>query len=234
MQQKIRILVVDDHPIARRGVVAMITEYGDKFHIVGEAATPEEGLLKAQSLRPDVVVTDLSFVGHTATGITLIKELGTNLPAIRCVLMTANTQGHYLADAFKAGAKAFLHKDSDGREYMKAIEAAFESMTYFPPELAAELDRWNRLPRLTPAEERRMPYIARGMTSKEIAKELNHLDHPKVVESRTIDQQKSNIKQKFGIESSGGLVAFAIKYCEDNAIDYAGIKIHTKRSLLGF
>jgi DNA-binding NarL/FixJ family response regulator len=234
MTQKINILVIDDHPVVRQGVVAMIREYGEKFQVVGEAVDPREGIAKAQTLRPDVVVTDLLFNGHTQNGIDIVKELATLLPSIRCVLITSNMHGHYMVDSFKAGAKAFLYKDSDGKEYMKAIEAAFEGMTYFPPELATELDRWNRLPKLTPSEERVLAFVAKGMTSKEIAREYNHLDHPKTIDSRTIDQHKSNIKQKFGIDSSGGLVAFAIKYCDDNGLDFMGLKIQTKRSLLGF
>jgi DNA-binding NarL/FixJ family response regulator len=227
-------LVIDDHPVVRHGVVSMIREFDEKFQIVGEAASPAEGLIKAEALRPDVVLTDLMFVGQSESGITVVTQLGSRLPDIRCLVMTANTQGHYMVEAFKAGAKAFLYKDSDSREYMKAIEAAFEGMTYFPPKLASELDKWNRLPRLTPAEERRMPYIARGMSSKQIAKEINHLDAPKTIASRTVDQQKSNIKQKFDIDTSGGLVAFAIKYCDDNGLEYKNLKIQTKRSLLGF
>jgi DNA-binding NarL/FixJ family response regulator len=184
-------------------------------------------------LRPDVVVTDLMFAGHSESGITLVKQLGTSLPDIRCMVIAANTQGHHRVDAFKAGAKAFLYKDSDSREYRRAIEAAFEGMTYFPTQLASEMDKWGRLPRPTASEERLLPYVARGMKSKEIAKEINHLDAPKVIESRTIDQHKSNIKQKFWIDSSGGLVAFAIKYCEDHSVDYKNLKVHTKRSLFG-
>jgi DNA-binding NarL/FixJ family response regulator len=231
--KKITILVVDDHPVVRHGVVSMIREFDEKFYVVGEAASPAEGLLKAEALRPDVVVTDLSFIGQNESGISLVTQLGSSQPDIRCVVITANTQGRYMVEAFKAGANAFLYKDSDGREYRKAIEAAFEGMTYFPPQLAAELDQWNRLPRLTPAEERLIAYVARGMSSKELAKEYNHVDAPKVIESRTFDQHKSNIKQKFGIDTMGGLVAFAIKYCDDHGIEYKSLKIHTKRSLFG-
>jgi DNA-binding NarL/FixJ family response regulator len=230
---KINILVIDDHPVVRHGVVSMIREFDDRFQIVGEAASPAEGLLKAEALRPDVVVTDLTFDGHDEDGVSIVKELGASQPDVRCVVITANTLGHPMVEAFKAGAKAFLYKHSDSREYMKAIEAAFEGMTYFPPQLASEMGKWNRLPRLTPAEERRMPYIARGMSSKQITKEINHLDAPKTISSRTIDQQKSNIKQKFDIDTSGGLVAFAIKYCEEHAMDYKSLKIHTKRKLFG-
>ena len=231
--RKINILVIDDHPVVRHGVVSMIREFDDKFHVVGEAASPSEGLQKAAALRPDVVVTDLMFVGHSESGISLVKQLASSQPEIRCVVITANTQGHFMVDAFKAGAKAFLHKESDGREYMKAIEAAFEGMTYFPPQFASEMDKWNRLPRLTPAEERLLPYAALGMSSKQIAKEYNHVDAPKVIESRTIDQHKSNIKQKFDIDTSGGLVAFASKYCDDHAMEYKSLRIHTKRSPFG-
>ena len=233
MTQKINILVIDDHPVVRQGVVAMIREYGEKFHIVGEAVDPQEGIAKAHALQPDVVVTDLLFNGHAQNGIHIVKELQTVLPAIRCMLITSNMQEHYMVEAFKAGAKAFLYKDSAGKEYVKAIEAAFDGMTYFPPELASALDRWSRLPKLTPAEERVLPYVANGLQSKVIAKEYNHQDQPKVIESRTIDQHKSNIKQKFGIDSSGGLVAFAIQYCEDNGVDYKNLKMQAKRSLFG-
>jgi len=235
MNQKINILVVDDHPVVRQGVVAMIREYGEKFHIVGEAVNPEEGLAKAQMQQPDVVVTDLMFNGSDQNGIDIVKELGLQMPSIRCVVITSNMQGHFMVEAFKAGAKAFLYKDSDGREYMKAIEAAFDGMTYFPPELAVEMDKWSRLPKLTPAQVRVLPYVAKGLTSKQVAKEINHLDAPKVISDRTIDQHKSAIKQKFDLDSSsGGLVTFAIKYCEENGIDYKDLKLHTKRSLLGF
>ncbi|WP_342618624.1 response regulator transcription factor [Rhodoferax sp. GW822-FHT02A01] len=234
MRQKVTILVLDDHPVVRQGVVAMIQAYGEGFHVVGEACSPDEGLAKAAALRPDVVVTDLIFNGSSRNGIDVIRELQMQGVPSRCVLITANMQGHYMVEAFKAGAKAFLYKESDAREYVKAIEAAFEGMTYFPPELPQELDRWSRLPRLTPSEERLMPYVAKGLTSKEIAREYNHLDSPKVIEPRTIDQHKSNIKQKFAIDSMGGLVAFAIKYCDDNNLDYRNLQIQAKRSLLGF
>jgi two-component system NarL family response regulator len=235
MNQKIKILVIDDHPVVRQGVVAMIREYGEKFHIVGEAVNPQEGLAKAQTLQPDVVVTDLMFSGCEQNGIHVVKELDASFPAIRCVVITSNMQGHFMVEAFKAGAKAFLYKDSDGREYMKAIEAAFDGMTYFPPELASELDRWSRLPKLTPSEKRVLLYIAKGLSSKEIAREYNHLDAPKVIGDRTIDQHIGNIKQKFDIDSSTrGLVTFAIKYCDDNGIEYKDLKLHTKRSLLSF
>ena len=234
MNQEIKILVIDDHPVVRQGVVAMIREYGEKFHIVGEAVNPQEGLSKVQALQPDVVVTDLMFSGSVQNGIDIVKELGTQLPNVRCVVITSNMQGHYMVEAFKAGAKSFLYKDSDGKEYMRAIEAAFDGMTYFPPELSVEMEKWSRLPKLTPAQVRVLPYVAKGMASKAIAKELNHLDAPKQIDCRTIDQHKSAIKQKFEIDSSGALVSFAIKYCDDNGIDYKDLKLHTKRSLLGF
>ena len=69
---------------------------------------------------------------------------------------------------------------------------------------------------------------------KVIANEYNIINHCKVIERRTIDEHKSNIKQKFGIDSSGGLVAFAIKYCDDNGLEYKNLNIQSKRSLLGF
>jgi DNA-binding NarL/FixJ family response regulator len=103
-------------------------------------------------------------------------------------------------------------------------------MTYFPPGLAGEMDKWNRQPKPTDAEKRLLPYVAKGLTSKQISQEYNHLDNPKKTESRTIDQHKSNIKQKFGIGGGpGALVTFATRYCDDNNLDFRNLKIHTKR-----
>ena len=234
MRSRINILVIDDHPVVRQGVVSMIREYGDKFHIVGEAVNFQDGMAKVDALAPDVVVTDLIFSGDSHSGIDVVTAMNARQPPVRCVLITSNMQGYCMVDAFKAGAAAFLYKDSDGREYMKAIEAAHEGMTYFPPQLAGELNKWERLPKLTPAEVRLMPYVANGLTSKVIAREFNHLDQPKEVDSRTIDQHKHNIKQKFDIDSSGALVAFEIKYCDDNRLDYKHLAMHTKRRLLDF
>lgn len=230
----ITVLVVDDHPVVRQGVVAMLGEWSERFVVVGQAAAPLEALRQAQALKPDVVLTDLMFKGESDNGIFIVRELRARLPATRCLLMTSNMQGHYLVQANKAGAKGFLYKDSDARSYLQAIEALSEGMAHFPPELAAELERWDRLPRPTPSEERLLPYIARGLSAKEIAREYNHVDSPKVIEPRTIDQHKSNIKQKFSIDSMGSLVAFAIQYCDDHALDYKALPLHSKRSFFDF
>ena len=225
----ISIVVVDDHPVARRGVIEMLREHGERFVIAGEASDPAEAIAKVEALRPDVVLTDLLFKGSKLSGIDLIKELGLRLPATRSVLMTGSSEIHFMVEAFKAGAKAFLYKDAAERDYVKAIEAASESMTHFPATLWQELEKWSRAPRLTPSEERLLPYLAKGLTSKEVAREYNHVHSPKTIESRTVDQHKGNIKQKVGIDSSGGLVAFAIRYCSENGLDHLNLQIHTKR-----
>jgi len=229
MGKRIKVFVVDDHPVILSGLVAMLRESTDDFDVVGQASDPEIAIAEILRIRPDVVVTDISFEGKPMTGIDIVRSLAKVDPAYPCLVMTSFTKPHFMVEAFKAGAKAFLHKDAGAAEYFRAIDAADAGRTYFPQTLSVELEKWERLPRLTPAELRVLPYVALGLSSKRIAKEYDFLDKPKEIGPRTIDQHISNIKQKFDVDGSGSrpLVSFATKYCEENGIDYQRIKLHT-------
>ena len=228
MTPPIKLMVVDDHPMAREGIVTMLKAFDDRFLIVAEARNVEDALALLPSSRPQVVLTDLHFgPGDKANGIDLISLLSEQQPDIPCVVITSERNDVFMLKAHDAGAQAFLSKDAAAAEIARAIESVASGFTHFPSHLKTELDKRERAPKLTPREAELLPYIARGMTSKEIARELTYIDpNRKGINDRTVETHKSNIKREFGL---GALITFAIEYCQDHRIDYKNIKNHFRK-----
>lgn len=231
MSVPIRLMVVDDHPLARQGVVTMLRAYDDRFQVVAEAGTIEEALSRAQADRPEIVLTDLHFgPGETRNGIDLIALLQAQSPDLKFVMLTSEVHDQFLLKAHDAGASAFLHKHAAATEIVRAIESVSSGFTHFPAQLKTALDKRDREPVLTPREAELLPFIARGMTAKEIARELSHVNPQSPIIDRTVEVHKGNIKRKFQLDSANALITFTIEYCHDNRIDYRAMAIHTKRT----
>jgi DNA-binding NarL/FixJ family response regulator len=201
----IRLLIVDDHPIVRHSLISLLTAYGPQFQVVAEARNAQEALAQAQVSRPDVVLTDLQM--KPTSGIELIGLLSQRQPDIRFVVFTASTQEEHMLQAFDAGAAGFVVKESEEGEIFKAIEAVMGGATHYPSGLSRALDRRRRLPVLTVRETEVLSLVARGLTSKEIARALG-------IDSRTVDAHRANIKQRFDLDSSAALLRFAMKTCD--------------------
>ncbi len=201
----IRLLIVDDHPIVRHSLISLLTAYGPQFQVVAEARNAQEALAQAQVSRPDVVLTDLQM--KPTSGIELIGLLSQRQPDIRFVVFTASTQEEHMLQAFDAGAAGFVVKESEEGEIVKAIEAVMGGSTHYPSGLSRALDRRQRLPVLTVRETEVLSLVARGLTSKEIARALG-------IDSRTVDAHRANIKQRFDLDSSAALLRFAMKTCD--------------------
>jgi two-component system, NarL family, nitrate/nitrite response regulator NarL len=230
MNTPITVMVVDDHPMARAGMVRMLNAFEDRFRIVAEARNVEEAVLMARSSRPEVVLTDLHFAaGDKSDGLDLIELLQQQQPDTKAVMVTSERNELFMLKAHDAGALAYLSKDATASEIAKAIEAVAEGFTHFPASLKAALDKRAQAPRLTAREGEIIPYIAWGMTAKDISRELTHIrpDHP--VEHRTVEAHKSNIKRKLHLDSANALTAFSIEYCNEHRIDYRGMTVHTKQ-----
>lgn len=215
MTASIKLLVVEDHPMTRRGFVSMLESFDDQFSIVAEAANAEEALLKVAACAPDVVVTDLHFAPSDPTdGIDLIRELREQHPQVQVVMITADLSEEYLLLAHDAGANAFLSKHAGASEIAKAIDAVSSGFNHFPTRLREVLEKRNREPRLTHRESQLVPLIAAGMTAKQIAKELTRLHPSEPISDRTVDIHKANIKRKFGLDGANKLIPFSIEYCK--------------------
>ena len=198
----IKLLIVDDHPIVRHSLISLLTAYGPQFQVVAQAHNAEEALVQAELTSPDVVLTDLQM--KPTSGIELIARLSQRQPGIRFVVFTASTQEEHMLQAFDAGAAGYVVKESEEGEIVKAIEAVMGGATHYPAGLRRALDRRRQEPVLTTRETEVLGLIAKGMTSKEIARELG-------IDFRTVDTHRANIRQRFNLDSSAALLRFALK-----------------------
>jgi DNA-binding NarL/FixJ family response regulator len=215
MPAPIKLLIVDDHPTLRHGLISMLKAFGDQFEVVAEAANGEEALLKFATSKPDVVVTDLHFAPNDPTnGNDLTRALCERSPAVRVVMLTAELDEDYLVLAHDAGVSAFLDKKASASEIAKAIDAVASGFTHFPARLREVIDKRKREPRLTDRESQVLPLIATGMTAKQIAIELTRRQPSRPIADRTVEIFKGKIRRKFDLTSTNALIAFSMEYAK--------------------
>jgi len=191
----IRILIVDDHAVVRRGL-RMFLELDGELEIVGEAENGEQALERARQLTPDVVLMDL--VMPVMDGIAAIGALRRELPDTEVIALTSVLEDASVVGAVKAGAIGYLLKDTQADELCRAIKAAAAGQVQLSPEAAARLVREVRAPEspeaLTERETDVLRLLARGKANKEIAAELT-------IGEKTVKTHVSNILMKLGVQS---------------------------------
>jgi NarL family two-component system response regulator LiaR len=207
--EPIRVLVVDDHAIVRRGLHGLL-ETVDDIEVVGEAADGDQAVRLAEARSPDVILMDL--VMPVMDGITAIGEIKTRSPGIEIVALTSFIEEDKVVAALEAGATGYLLKDADERTVIEAIRAARDGETRVDPAVAALLaERLRRKPARPPVDpltERELEilgYLGRGMSNKEIASTLGIADC-------TVRTHVSNILGKLGLASRTQAALFAVEH----------------------
>lgn len=198
MSDAIDVLVVDDHPLFRQGVVHSLgAEPG--IAIVGEASSGEEALALAQALLPDIVLLDISMPGWN--GLVTAERIATACPATAIVMLTVSEDQDKLLAAFKAGARAYVLKGVAAHELARVVRAAAAGDAYVSPSLASEmlvsLTRGHApdpLQELTAREREILMLIGTGLTNREIGARLT-------LTEKTIKHYVTNILQKLQVRS---------------------------------
>lgn len=198
MTDSIRVLVADDHPLFRQGVVhALGQEPGLK--VVGEACSGEEALKLACELLPDVVLLDISMPGWG--GLVAVQKITTACPAATIVILTVSEDKDKLLAAFKAGARAYVLKGVSARDLAAVLHSALNGEVYVSPSLASEmlvsLTRGNApdpLQELTDREREILRLIGTGLTNREIGEQI-------FLSEKTIKHYVTNILQKLQVRS---------------------------------
>ncbi|MBE7471063.1 MAG: DNA-binding response regulator [Anaerolineae bacterium] len=195
MANPIRILVADDHPVVRDGLVAILGTQPD-FEIVGEAGTGAEAVERARELRPDVMLLDLEM--PELDGVEVLRRLSQSNPEIRVIVFTAFDTDERILGAVQAGAQGYLLKGAPRKELFDAVRVVRAGGSLLQPVVASKLLRQvshpaqvNEVEALTLRELEVLRLVAQGLQNKEIAAAL-------VISERTVKFHVSSIMGKLG------------------------------------
>jgi len=217
MPERIRVLIVDDHAMVRRGMRDFL-DLHDDLDVVGEAGDGLAALDATEALRPDVVVMDLMLPG--LDGIAATAELKARYPAVEVVAITSFIEEDRITAAIEAGASGFLLKDAEADDLAAAIRAAHTGEVYLDPAVAGIVARRMRtrggppngdrradaaLRQLTARERDVLACVAQGLSNRAIADELGMAE-------RTARTHVSNILAKLGLTSRTQAALFAVEH----------------------
>lgn len=208
--QPIRILIVDDHTVVRKGLKAlMLTEPG--LQVVGEAADGEEAVRRARILKPDVILMDMSMPHKDGVQATL--EIKQESPEARILVLTSFAEDQKILEAIKAGALGYLLKDASPEELLKAIQEVYRGQSSLHPAVAQKVIRAIQHPdaheareenALTDRELEILRLIAEGLPNQQIATRLS-------ISERTVRTHVSNILRKLKLPNRTQAALYAVK-----------------------
>ena len=202
----VRIVVVDDHDIVRRGLT-MLMSRREEFDVVGEAATAKEAVTQAQDLSPDVVVMDIRL--PDGSGIEACRDIRAANPDIKILMLTSYSDEEAVMGAIMAGASGYLLKEIRSQEILDAVSRVSQGQSLLDPAVTAKVlermrrgnvedERWNQL---TDHEKRILELITEGKTNKEISADVHLSD-------KTVKNYVSNILSKLEVARRSQAAAF--------------------------
>jgi DNA-binding NarL/FixJ family response regulator len=208
MKKKIRILIVDDHPVVRQGLVACLERHGD-FSVVGEAGDGFEAVTLCRERKPDLVLMDIAM--PRMSGLAASEMLRKELPEIKVLILSMHASRECVARVIQCGATGYVLKDTSPENLVLAVGAVCRGETYLSPEIAGmAVEQFVRGTgqeptggRLTCREREVLVQIADGWCNKEIADRLG-------VGVRTVETHRERIMRKLGIHSIAGLTRYAL------------------------
>jgi DNA-binding NarL/FixJ family response regulator len=197
----IRVLSVDDHPLLREGIAALVNAEPD-MKLVAEASNGQEAIKQFRLHRPDVTLMDLQMPGFN--GIEAIIDIHNEFPNARIIVLTTYTGDVQVLRALRAGARGYILKGHVHRELLETIRAVHAGKKRIPPEIAAELADHAADDELSSREIEVLRLIASGNANKQIADQLS-------ITEETVKSHVSNILSKLGANDRTHAVTIALK-----------------------
>ncbi|MCC6315248.1 MAG: response regulator transcription factor [Thermomicrobiales bacterium] len=205
-----RILIVDDHPVLRHGLRALL-ESRPGWEVCGEASDGRDAVRLAEALQPDVVVMDLTMPG--LNGLDALRQIKTALPPVEILVFTVNDSELAMREAIRHGARGFVLKSEVKEQLFAAVEALSRHYPYFAGSAAQTvLDGFLRGagaetapgPPLTSREREVVQLLAEGQGNKAIAETLS-------ISAKTVDGHRTSAMRKLGVHSLAELIRYAIR-----------------------
>lgn len=219
MSEKIRIAVVDDHPMLREGVMHTLRQQSD-FQVVGEGASATEALQIAEAELPDVMLVDVSMPGG---GVEAVRSISLSCPAVKVVMLTVAENEDTVSAALAAGARGYILKGIGGGELAQAVRNIHSGEDYVSPGLAARLlaemgsrsafrtpEGVDVFATLNPREEQILVLVAEGLSNRAVGERLD-------LSEKTIKHYMTNILQKLRVRNRVEAALLAQKYRNGDA-----------------
>ncbi len=212
MNQKSRVVIVEDHAIIREGLRSLFSSESD-FEVVGEAEDGRDAIHCVEKLKPDLVLTDLSM--PRMDGLDMIGTIKRSQPQVKLIVLTVHRTDEYILAALKAGADGYILKDANYSELVSAARSVLKGKHYLSPEISGNLiqgylEGKKRSPEKKPGEalsrrEREiLRLIAAGETNKQIADSL-------CISIKTVETHRYKIMNKLKVHNAAALISVAME-----------------------
>ncbi|NOY07994.1 MAG: response regulator transcription factor [Spirochaetes bacterium] len=214
MSEKKSVIIVDDHPAVREGLKSIIRENGN-LEVIAETGNGEQGLLLIGKYKPDLVLLDLSL--QNANGIELTRRISKDMPGTKVLILSVHSKVDYIKEAFLAGARGYIIKESAPDKLMEGIEKVLEGSYFMDSYVSHEViegilmgdtrvsqAKTDAYGSLSNREQQVLRFLAEGMQTKEIAEKL-------FISTKTVENHRSHIMKKLEIKSMVELIRYAAK-----------------------
>jgi DNA-binding NarL/FixJ family response regulator len=211
----LRIVIVDDHPIVRRGLTEVINQEPD-MAVCGESDTAAGGLALIRSARPDVAIVDLSL--GLDSGLQLVKELDASIPGARVLVLSMHDETLHAERALAAGARGYIMKQEAMQNLIAAIRCVASGKTYLSPQMSNRIvarvtsrgtteHQPTSFERLTDREREVFSLIGQGLATRDIARQLD-------LSRKTVETYQARIKEKLGLATGHELIRMAVSWSQ--------------------
>ena len=201
MKDKIKILIADDHTIVRMGLTALLDTEKD-IEVVGQAKNGVEALTESRRLNPDIVIMDLMM--PKKDGVEATAELKDMQPSVKVIILTTFGTSDGIAHAIECGAVGAVLKNAEDTELVTAIRKVAADGRYISPEIKHQLEKDPPIPELTPRQMQVLQSMTRGLTNRDIAKQLG-------IRQDGVNIHVNAIMQKIGAANRTEAVAIAMR-----------------------
>ena len=211
-----RIVIVDDHPLFRKGLEQLINSSGNAFHVCGEATDATEGMSVIRQMKPDLAIVDLSLPG--ANGIELIKNIRAEFRKLPVLILSMHDESLYALRALRAGAQGYVMKQEALENVITAIREVLAGRPYLSHDMSSKLitnfasgtNEGNPTDKLSDRELEILELIGKGRDVHEIAKALH-------ISAKTVETHRAHIKEKLNLKNARQVTRFAVQWLEGQA-----------------